>query len=100
MKNGSTTTTMDKAGRIVLPKDIREKAQFQPGMDLRVTVRDGRVEIESEPVEVKIVRKGPFSVAVPLKPVPPLTHELVQRTIDEIREERGMIDDEDDVDRR
>jgi AbrB family looped-hinge helix DNA binding protein len=99
MKNGSAITTIDKSGRIVLPKDIREKAQFQPGMDLRVTVRDGRVEIEPEPLEFKIVQKGPFAVAVPLKPVPPLTHEGVQRMIDETRDERGMID-EDDVDRR
>lgn len=96
MKNGSATTTIDKSGRIVLPKQIREEAQFQPGMELRVTVRDGRVEIEPEPVEIKIVRKGPFSVAVAMKPVPPLTHEMVQRMIDEDREQRGMIDDDED----
>ncbi len=93
MKNGSALTTMDKSGRIVLPKEIREEARFQPGTDLRVTLRDGRVEIEPEPVEIKVVRKGLVSVAVPVKPVPPLTHEMVQRLIEEDRQSRGDIDD-------
>jgi AbrB family looped-hinge helix DNA binding protein len=88
---------MDKAGRIRLPKAIRDAAGFQPGMELRVTLRDGRVEIEPEPIEIKIVRKGPFAVAVAMKPVPPLTHEMVQRMIDEDREGRGMIDDDEDL---
>jgi AbrB family looped-hinge helix DNA binding protein len=99
MKTGSTTTTMDEAGRIVLPRKVREEAQLQPGAELRVTVRDGRVEIEPEPVEIKIVRRGPVSVAVAMSPVPPITHEMVQRMIDEDRERRGLIDDEDE-DRR
>lgn len=100
MKNGSAVTTIDEAGRIVLPKEIREEAHLEPGTEVRVTLHtDGRLEIEPEPVEVKIVRKGLVSVAVPVKPVPPLTHEMVQRMIDEDRESRGLIDDEDD-DRR
>jgi AbrB family looped-hinge helix DNA binding protein len=97
VKNGSATVTIDEAGRIALPEEIREKAHLEPGMEVRVTVdRDGRLEIEPEPVEVKIVRKGLVSVAVPVKPVPPLTHEIVQRMIDEDRDRRGLIDDEDD----
>jgi AbrB family looped-hinge helix DNA binding protein len=37
---------MDKAGRLVLPKAIREEAGIEPGIPLRIAVRDGRVEIE------------------------------------------------------
>ena len=96
MKNGSAKTTIDKAGRIVLPKAIREAAYFRPGMELRVTLRDGLIEIEPEPVEIKIVREGPFSVAVATKPVPPLTHEMVQRMIDEDREGRITFDVDED----
>jgi len=99
MKNGSAITTMDEAGRIVLPEEIREGAHLQPGMELRVTLRDGHLEIEPEPVEYEIVMEGPFAVAVPLKPGPPVTYEMVQRAIDEIRENRSMTDDDDD-DRR
>ena len=39
-------TTMDAAGRLVLPKAIRERAQLVAGRPLEVRVVDGRVEIE------------------------------------------------------
>ena len=64
-------------------------------MDVRVTFRKGRVEIEPEPVEHKIEMEGPIAVLVPLKPVPPLTNEMVEQAIDEIRASRGLIDDDD-----
>jgi AbrB family looped-hinge helix DNA binding protein len=97
VKNGSATVTIDEAGRITLPEEIREKAHLEPGMEVRVTVdRDGRVGIEPEFIEYKIVMEGPIAVAVPLTPVPPLTNEMVERAIDEIRASRGLIDDEDD----
>ena len=95
MKNGSAVITIDEAGRITLPEEIREEAHLEPGMDVRVTVhRDGRLEIEPEPVEYELVWEGPFLVAQATKPVPPLTNEMVERAIDEIRASRGMIDDD------
>ena len=49
MKNGSATVTIDEAGRIALPEEIREQAHLEPGMDVRVTVlKDGRLEIEPD----------------------------------------------------
>lgn len=85
MKNGSTTvTTVDDQGRIPLSEEIREEAHLEPGMDVRVTV------------DYEIVMEGPVAVLVPLKPTPPLTNEMVQRAIDELRAERGLIDDDDD----
>lgn len=100
MKNGSAIATIDEAGRIVLPEEIREEAHFEPGMEVRVTVhRDGHLEIEPESVDIKIVRKGLVSVAVATKPGPPLTHETVQQMIDDDRRRGGRIDEDDD-DRR
>jgi AbrB family looped-hinge helix DNA binding protein len=100
VKNGSAIATIDEAGRIVLPEEIREEAHFEPGMEVRVTVhRDGHLEIEPEPAEIKIVRKGLVSVAVATEPGPKVTNEMVQQMIDEIRAERGLIDEDDD-DRR
>lgn len=96
MKNGSAIATIDEAGRIGLPEELLEAAHFELGMAVRITVRDGRLEIEPEPVDWKIEMEGPIAVLVPLKPVPPLTNEMVQQAIDEIRAERGLIDDDDD----
>lgn len=55
-------TTIDKAGRIVIPKQIREMAGFGPGVELKVGYEYGNVVIE--PVsKVKLVRKGSLLVS-------------------------------------
>jgi AbrB family looped-hinge helix DNA binding protein len=78
-------STIDTAGRLVLPKEICEEAQLKPGMPLQISVSDGRVEIEPAPREVRIVRKGRVSVAVPVEPGEPLTLATVNETIDRLR---------------
>jgi len=79
-------STIDAAGRLVLPKEIRDKAQLEPGMPLRITYRDGHVEIEPAPREVRLVRKGRFTVIVPVEEDgPPLTAEIVDETLAAIR---------------
>ena len=35
--------TMDSAGRLVIPKEVRQQAQITPGMPLEVRLRDGLV---------------------------------------------------------
>ena len=87
-------TSIDKAGRIVIPKAIREAAGLTPGMELDIRCEDGRIEIEPAAVPVKLVRRpGGMLVAVPLEPVEPLPHEVLQRTLDELRDERGQVRD-------
>jgi looped-hinge helix DNA binding domain, AbrB family len=66
MKHG-VICTIDSAGRLVLPREIRNEAQIEPGMPLRITFRDGRIEIEPAPREVRVVRKGRIRVAVPVE---------------------------------
>jgi len=85
-------TTMDMAGRLVIPKDIRHQAGLRPGAPLDVRWRDGRIEIEPAPVPVTLVRKGRFVVAVPQLEGPPLTTEEVKETRDAIvrEHERGQ----------
>jgi AbrB family looped-hinge helix DNA binding protein len=90
--------TIDEAGRVVLPEAIREAAGLSPGMDVEVRLSDGKIEIEleisDETLPVKLVRRpGGLLVAVPLVDVEPLTTEDVQRTLDALREERGLIRD-------
>ena len=72
-------TTIDAAGRMVIPKEIRREAGLQPGMPLEVRWREGRIEIEPASLPVKLVRKGRLLVAVPQKAVIPLTTETVDR---------------------
>ena len=49
--------TIDRAGRFVIPKEIRELAGLKAGVELEVDYRNGVVVIE--PVyKAKLVRKG------------------------------------------
>jgi AbrB family looped-hinge helix DNA binding protein len=79
-------TTIDSAGRLVLPKAVREEAGILPGMSLRVSVREGRIEIEPVPRQVQIVQKGLLRVAVPVEEGPALSLETVEQVRREVRE--------------
>ena len=83
------TITMDSAGRVVIPKDIRREAGLEPGMPLEIRVDDRRIEIEPKTLPIRIERRGHLAVAVPLVPVPPMDHKIVERTLRKIRNERG-----------
>jgi len=78
-------STIDADGCLFLPKEIRDKAQWEPGTPLQISYRDGHVEIEPAPREVRLVRKGRVLVAVPVEEGPTLTAEMVQETLDAIR---------------
>jgi AbrB family looped-hinge helix DNA binding protein len=84
----ASRTTIDAAGRLVIPKAVRQAAGLQPDVPLEVRVREGRVEIEPAPVEMRIEMRGKVAVAVPTEPVTGLTTEEVERFRQEIREER------------
>lgn len=88
MRNGATTT-IDAAGRLVIPKAAREAAGLRPGDLLRVSAVEGRIEIVPEPREVRIVRRGRLSVAVPREPSEPLRASAVRATLEDVRSGRG-----------
>ena len=56
-------STIDRAGRVVIPKAIREAAGLKPGAPLKIAYRGGRVEIERDSPKVRLVRKGTVLVA-------------------------------------
>jgi len=78
-------TTMDKAGRLVIPSDIRREAALQPGAPLEIRWRDGVLEIEPQPVTVRMVRKGRLLVAKPVNKIPSLRESTVERTRRQLR---------------
>lgn len=82
----TTKTTIDSAGRLVVPKAIREQAGLAPGVPLILSVREGRIEIEVAPREVRIIEKGGLHVAEPLEESAPLTNAEVERTRRLLRE--------------
>lgn len=87
MKHG-IISTIDSAGRLVLPKEIRDQARLEPGMPLRIVCHDGRVEIEPAPREVRVVRKGRLQVAVPVEEGDALLSAAVRETTASVRRRR------------
>jgi AbrB family looped-hinge helix DNA binding protein len=71
---------MDAAGRLVIPREIRREAALEPGMPLDVRMRDGVIEIEPQPLEVRLKRKGRLLVATPARRVAPMKSSVVERT--------------------
>jgi AbrB family looped-hinge helix DNA binding protein len=51
-------TTIDGAGRVVIPKPIRDAAGLKPGTGLKIDYRDGKIEIERKSLKSRLVRKG------------------------------------------
>jgi AbrB family looped-hinge helix DNA binding protein len=77
--------TLDKTGRLVIPKKIREQAGLTAGTRVDVSYRRGTIEIEPVAAEVTIVQKNGFSSAQ-FPGAPPIEQETVNRIISEIRE--------------
>jgi AbrB family looped-hinge helix DNA binding protein len=79
---------MDAAGRLVIPSEIRREAAIEPGTPLDVRWRDGVIEIEPQPLKVKLERKGRLLVATPAGRVPRLRTAAVERTRRQIARRR------------
>jgi AbrB family looped-hinge helix DNA binding protein len=85
----TTSVTIDKAGRLVLPKAVREEAGIEPGMRLRVAVRDGRVEIEPDYAKVRVVESHGMKVLDLAEPRPPLPESAVRAISHKLRSRRS-----------
>ena len=78
-------TTIDRAGRIVIPKTIRDQVGLAPGTEIDIELRDGRIEIEPAPVPMRIAYRGGRPVIETDVSMPPLTAEDVRETLERTR---------------
>jgi AbrB family looped-hinge helix DNA binding protein len=62
-------STIDKAGRVVIPAAIRERAGLSPGSELEITIDDTGVRLERVAAPPRLVRVGRRLVARPTAPV-------------------------------
>jgi AbrB family looped-hinge helix DNA binding protein len=81
-------TTIDAAGRIVVPKALRQAIGLVAFAEVEMRVADGRIEMEPAPLEVRLEREGGLLVAVPVRPVPPMPASVAGRTVASVRGRR------------
>jgi len=63
-------TTIDAAGRLVVPKALRDELGFRPGMELELDAVDGRLEVVAPSrVRVEHTEHGPRFVADGAEPL-------------------------------
>lgn len=79
-------STIDAAGRVVIPKPIRAAARLEPGTRLQFRVTSaGVLEIEPELLEVEIRKEGRLTVAQPTERLPVLKQAQVDSTLADLR---------------
>lgn len=78
-------TTIDSAGRIVVPKRLREELGFKPGQELELSAVDGRLEVEHPVTPMRLEKRKGRLVAVVDRPMPTLSSEMVRETLERIR---------------
>ena len=61
-------TTIAKAGRVVIPAGIRERAKFTPGAELEITEDETGIRLERVAPSPRLVKVGKRLVARPTVP--------------------------------
>ncbi len=76
---------LDAAGRLVVPKSLRQALGLRPGQALEIRAGDGRLEIEIAATPMRLKKRGKGVVAVPDAKLPLLTAEQVRDTLERVR---------------
>jgi AbrB family looped-hinge helix DNA binding protein len=78
-------TTIDAAGRVIIPKEMRDRLGLGRGQPVEIRERDGHIEIEPAATPMSLVRRDGGVVAVPERDLPPLTDDMVRETVERVR---------------
>jgi AbrB family looped-hinge helix DNA binding protein len=78
-------SAIDAAGRVVIPKALRDSLGLTAGQPLDIVERDGRLEIVPTPTPMRLVDDGSGPVAVADVDMPPLSADLVRDTLEQVR---------------
>ena len=78
-------TTIDRSGRIVVPKSLRDALNLEGGTSLEIRAREGRLEIEPVAAPMRLVRRGKGLVATTDEPLPTIDADVVRRVTESLR---------------
>jgi AbrB family looped-hinge helix DNA binding protein len=78
-------TAIDAAGRVVIPKALRDSLGLAAGQSLEIAERDGHLEIVPAATPMRLVDDGDGVAAVADAEMPVLTAGMVRETLERIR---------------
>ena len=78
-------STIDRAGRVVVPKAIREQLRLLDGGEVEISQRDGVIEIIPVAVQASLVETPDGLVAVAPEGHARLSDQVVRAAIDDAR---------------
>jgi AbrB family looped-hinge helix DNA binding protein len=78
-------TTIDAAGRIVVPKALRDEMGLSAGRAVDIQFSDGRLEIELAPAEVDLLIEDGLPVLRPRAAMPDVSQDVVRATLESVR---------------
>jgi AbrB family looped-hinge helix DNA binding protein len=81
----NTTITVDKAGRIVLPKPVRDELQLQAGDSLELEISGQEIKLRPVRSKMRLHREDGMWVFTSDEPLPA---NLVEDTMEAVRRER------------
>jgi len=79
---------IDPAGRIVLPKDVRQELAIKPGDTFKVSIHGSSITLTPNKETVGFVRKGQ-ALVFSTSGEETLSQEIVSRIVEESRDERN-----------
>ena len=78
-------TTIDRAGRLVIGRALREAIGLADGGPVEVVELDGRIIISPQPIAKRLVERDGVLVCVPDEPLPELTADAVRELLEQGR---------------
>ena len=78
-------TTIDTAGRIVVPKPLRDELGLVGGQELEISARDGKIEVDVSTTPMRLELREGVQVAVPSRPLPALSASQVREALERTR---------------
>jgi len=77
--------TIDRAGRLVVPKALRDELNLEPGTALEIRAREGLLELEPVVTPMRLVRRGKGLVATTDEPLPRIDADDVRAVTESLR---------------
>lgn len=78
-------TTIDGAGRVVVPKSLRDAMGLEAGQVIDIAYVDGRLEIDIPARDFEVTMRGRVPVAVADEVMPTLSADVVREVLEDTR---------------